>query len=314
MTEISAATKKVIALVAVATAFSAFTGCSSDDKSSAVTPIADASASDDAVSTDAASDDAASTDAGDAAVDARRRGAGNECATSTNCCTTYGTPPTRICDDAGSYCFGGRCGCTGSEDCQASGHRTTCDTVTGGCVECLDDATCASRSADRPLCVKGECVDCATAADCAKSPKGPFCELNFCVECFAATDCATSPNGKLCSANYCGCDRDADCPTGRVCDGGTCVAACKSNADCTEAGRRSCDTTTGWCVACTTNAECEAVNPGSVCLLTTHECGCNGPSDCEGNVWGSVCIDNVCGCRTNLDCPYGRSCEGKDCR
>ncbi len=96
-----------------------------------------------------------------------------------------------------------------------------------------------------------------------------------------------------------GCATDADCPTGEVCQAGTCVpappSACRTNADCPVG--ETC--VNGSCVtspppACRTDADCP---PGEVCV--SGSCVSSSPPPPL--------------CATNADCPPGETCQNGQC-
>jgi Cys-rich repeat protein len=109
--------------------------------------------------------------------------------------------------------------------------------------ECQTDAECTDPG--RPVCDAAAqlCREapCTTDADCS-DPARPSCDLehgSYCVECLATSDC---PSGQLCNGGSCvaptDCLTDQDCATsdrGKICsldDGGLCGATCTTDADC----------------------------------------------------------------------------------
>jgi Cys-rich repeat protein len=169
------------------------------------------------------------------------------------------------CCDQGT-CRGGdldtACGAAGEacEDCTAAGN--VC--VNGDCVECATNAQCAAGQA----CVDNVCGACTTDAQCGT---GQVCSSGVCVQCVTNAQCAA---GQACVNNVCGaCTTDAQCGTGQVCSSGVCVTApttgtCTTNADCTTQSQPIC--VSGQCAACTTNAQCGGTQ---VCCTTGTKAG-----------------------------------------
>jgi len=107
-------------------------------------------------------------------------------------------------------------------------------TITHDSSPCADDSCANDPLAPYCLPLSGECVNCLTDGTCA-NPSFPFCLQNNCVQCLADR---TSGDGS-CDANaartVCGttgslrglcveCESNADCTSpNAVCDGGTCV-------------------------------------------------------------------------------------------
>ena len=107
-------------------------------------------------------------------------------------------------------------------------------TITHDSSPCADDSCANDPRSPYCLPLSGECVNCLTDGTCA-NPSFPFCLQNNCVQCLADR---TSGDGS-CDANaartVCGttgslrglcveCESNADCTSpNAVCDGGTCV-------------------------------------------------------------------------------------------
>lgn len=125
-----------------------------------------------------------------------------------------------------------------------------------------------------------------------------------------------------------GCDVDSDCPTGRECDNGTCVApTCETDADC--AGNQVCNSgrcysravDTGSTSGGTTGDDAETVDAGDT---TSTEGDGDGSESCEG-CWfqvedaGQTCVagDRPEGCGTGGEmcktCEEGEICEEGEC-
>jgi hypothetical protein len=105
--------------------------------------------------------------------------------------------------------------CLVSEDCPQPG---LC--VGGECVAaCCEAADCPAAS---PRCAQdGQCVACATNADCA--PLQCDTQGGVCVECTFDTDCA--PPKPACVGSVCvECSNTSPCPEPAVCSDSRCVA------------------------------------------------------------------------------------------
>ena len=95
--------------------------------------------------------------------------------------------------------------CTSSEQCTSS-DAPYCDTASGCCMACTDDAQCG---AGKKCHTDGRCIDeCATNADCTNKSK-PLCQAGACVaaECLSAADCTCGGEQKAVCDNYqCTCN------------------------------------------------------------------------------------------------------------
>jgi len=131
------------------------------------------------------------------------------------------------------YCKTG-CGPTGSG---RNGCPTgyTCSNVAGGvgqctrgCLPLLNECPAAAPAhVCRALPLPTTCVECDNAnnSQCAAKPSAPICDTTAgtCVQCNANSDCSGKPNGPICLGpgtpqRSCGCNADADCGVGRICD------------------------------------------------------------------------------------------------
>lgn len=110
---------------------------------------------------------------------------------------------------------------------------------------CNDDDDC-NRDGHTGVCVEGLCQECGTDSDCKP---GFVCER-------------TAPGQARCVPA--GCQSNADCPGGQVCENGDCVA-CRSDAQ------------------CGANNRCRA----GACV--PFECSTD--EDCSGN---RICVENLC--------------------
>jgi Cys-rich repeat protein len=162
--------------------------------------------------------------------------------------------------------------CTTNAECPQFGgqNATICDTASGACVQCRDDADCPATA---PKCEpnRRQCGDCASRADCGIA--APACNLQNarCVECLVDADCNTGGRPYACGDdNQCHplCQADTDCtaPNRTHCNlaNGLCVE-CLLAANCPTA-TPICNPADNQCVQCTTNAECPAATP--ICAAT----------------------------------------------
>lgn len=213
---------------------------------------------------------------------------------------------------------------------------------------------CATSQEASPLPRCSESLDCAGGQVCeaelcrevcaADDPcVGPFalCDpgTERCVECTATADCSAG----VCGEGFCvdGCDTDAQCEGGEVCDmaSGTCTDAtcsddsmCAGGEQCTGGicrpiGPEDCSTDSD-CVGgevcvdracvpvgcgCVSDADC---SPDAVCVdCSCLEPECVGSADCGG---GERCVDGACElirpeCETAADCPTGNICSASSC-
>ena len=133
--------------------------------------------------------------------------------------------------------------CTTNTACPAV--RPVCDANTMTCRGCTSNDEC--RSADRPLCNAGQCVECLANVDC--SGLGPFrtiCDpsAHRCVECLSDAYCPVSaaicnPVARSCTI---ACNADKDCFIAfPFCDAGVqlCVE-CRKDSECADLGLPHC--------------------------------------------------------------------------
>jgi hypothetical protein len=208
-------------------------------------------------------------------------------------------------------------GCQNSSNC--GGNTPVCDGG-GFCVQCNSSTDCPDW---KPGCQYENCGSCATNADC---PGSEQCNGNC--GCSMDSDCPLDvPTCMNASSNYtgsCACTDGSQCPGGYVCEtrgtyavtnyytypypqGGACIPACASNADCAASfsgtNNTVCNTATGFCVPCTGDTDCTATedptkpwvtpscvlypdggNPNAATTLITGggQCGCTDTSQCNG--------------------------------
>ena len=208
----------------------------------------------------------------------------------------------------------------GSDRPRASDQTASTDGPAGRC-----DPACRAES--RELCVKnpsGACVECATDADCAGNPTalGPACDAGSCV-CVSDGECSGNANGSRCDGTFgnCSCTASSDCKTAGfdACDpnggyAGWCVAACKSDSDCTGNPETPVCGGDGVCAQCKGTSDCSTAQDGSACI--DRVCACASSTDCAGvYAWGGTCdkAAGLCGCGAAADCVgngHGPICNG----
>jgi hypothetical protein len=108
-------------------------------------------------------------------------------------------------------------GCTSSTECPVS--TPICD-AGGACRPCdagtVSATACATLDASKPTCgANGQCVVCATSADCKADPTKPICDVanQKCIACTADRQCADKlgANPGVCMAHQDGrCATDAE--------------------------------------------------------------------------------------------------------
>lgn len=113
-------------------------------------------------------------------------------------------------------------------DCDDGGH---CKIPGNYCVECLDNAACATSRYGAACDLEANFCGCSADADCAKAAQGPHCVVGacgcssdaectsaganhcvkvgeeadafaFCAECATDADCAGNPAGTRCEADF----------------------------------------------------------------------------------------------------------------
>ena len=145
--------------------------------------------------------------------------------------------------DAGERCIQGLCraplDCSTLDPCPDSAPRR--DLFSCQCLECARDEDCQIGQGE--ACVEGSCLRCDGAPTPATScvARGLFRASDACcVGCESDADCEA---GSLCESGECiniserPCETDADCPAPLFCDGRQCVesaslTACTQQSDC----------------------------------------------------------------------------------
>jgi Cys-rich repeat protein len=168
--------------------------------------------------------------------------------------------------------------------------------------------------------------DASTPSDPDAQPEAAAVEAAPPAGCRTSLDC---PAGQVCdpALKACfACVGDADCDSGKKCQGHQCiapVAPCKNSLDCTSSSvGKVCDATSGKCVACVASTDCPSNNDclanvckpytpcnnsldcptGQICNTTAGRCvECVGANDCAAN---QTCANNTCRakCSSDNDC------------
>lgn len=226
-------------------------------------------------------------------------------------------PPSTVCVDAACAPGCKETGCSGTGECNSATGR--CEAPEG----CLSDADCPAAT---PVCdpISGACRGCTASSDCGAPT--PVCHVpsGLCFECVTEMDCsaptpvcnASTGTCEGCTPGLCSpdetcntttgaceptlvplgeaCSADADCASS-VCfdfgDGGRCIRACTSGADC-DGG-----------------TSCYMIDGARVCLLAStaparaEEIDCTTDADCGGSTcvwleassgrWDQRCMDPV---------------------
>lgn len=219
-------------------------------------------------------------------------GACVECVSNADCSATPATCHRIDCNVATGSC---QPRLVPGMDCQRTDGQPGVCTDQGACVACVDSADCSNSSAPRCDISTHLCVQCLGDTDCSGTT-APYCDTatNRCVACRDAGDCSTSQQCRVptCNANQCGTSisQGATCPGG-VCNAAGACVGCLSDAHCSTAGARRCNTSTNECVECTANSHCTA-SAEPYCNVTSNQCvRCTASSQCPTNFG---CRDDAC--------------------
>ncbi|TNE48829.1 MAG: matrixin family metalloprotease [Deltaproteobacteria bacterium] len=187
--------------------------------------------------------------------------------------------------------------------------------------QCPGGETCLQAQGGQKLCMCGKEYPC---------PQGKVCNDDFeCVNgnnpgCQSNADCAA---GQVCQSGRCvaapQCQSAGDCGAGQICQNGSCIpdpSICQRDANCPPGqtcaqGRCVPDNTSG----CQSNADCGAGQQCSngACVNSPTDAGNNSACDppCESN---SVCNNGSCifarRCETSLECGISEDCITGFCR
>jgi hypothetical protein len=219
--------------------------------------------------------------------------------------------------DADADADGDADGCTSNDECTDS-EASQCDTGSGDCVACADDAHC-SHLAETPACDAGTCVVCDDTESSLCTGETPHCLTSdhTCVACVTNDHCADVA-ASMCqeSTHTCEpCAEDADCEhlTGTEhCSPANVCVACTSYNHCDISANEVCNYTTNACVtaceACFSNEECtDELGEGFWCAqdwdgASPHCFQEPPPSGCE-RPWVDRAIDVISGGQQNLCAP-----------
>ncbi|TAK27961.1 MAG: hypothetical protein EPO40_14775 [Myxococcaceae bacterium] len=197
--------------------------------------------------------------------------------------------------------------CGSDADCSSSPDGRVCDTLTGRCVGCVPTAdTCSpSRHCDPATlsCAEG----CRSDEGCRVSSDGGAAALRCdttrheCVQCVADGDC---PSGRLCTGGACvaGCSPSRACPGGETCCGGACVDLMANPVSC-----GVCDNRCGLpnAVAFCRMGSCAV----STCAGGFADCDGAAANGCEVNAQTDVAHCGACG----NACPTGPHVSARTC-
>ena len=227
-------------------------------------------------------------------------------------------------------------GCNDSGDCDGQ----ICHPTLKQCTSCTPSDTSACPSST-PFCaqlgtsqINSTCVQCITSADCSGNAVETYCSSNntcvacedgvpsscasgvclqgSCVSCISNADCqGTNTTTPYCNADVHVCQECVDgvagqCPTGSICQNGSCVPGCLSDSDC-DSTSPVCNVDTKTCVQCTASNTTFCQDPNPVCQESTGRCqGCVSDQDCANPT--PKCVETVDGltcmaCGDSSDCP-----------
>jgi hypothetical protein len=203
--------------------------------------------------------------------------------------------------------------CTTTTDCRIFGldqgyqcNQTTrrCERFASPCrssVECIPEASFwifACRSdADCFFFSDDVCIDAGGVGRCARlAPSASGC-MDPNPDAVTLPRFGTSGTALVC-AN-----------ASLTCDGGECVAGCRTNADCTpERNGSVCDAQTRLC-RCVRDQDCGGSGV-SRCNTTNGRCECRDARDCEDVSNADACFSGRCGCSGTSACNADRTFSG----
>jgi hypothetical protein len=212
------------------------------------------------------------------------------------------TAPKPICDEPTDTCVE----CLEEADC-ASGAKKKCDTAAKTCVACLESTDCPTAAAAK--CDAGACVKCTSNDDCSHVDGKNVCDTvaGECVQC----------TGK----DYASCGMDMGTPL--VCD--TLKRTCTTNKE------HAADL----CKTCVSDANCklgeacvlekyDGIDIGYFCFWKQGDTGNGAPSDCftEGKPYAGVQVNatsvdgqksDICTLRSST-CIARNQFSSKDCK
>jgi hypothetical protein len=156
-----------------------------------------------------------------------------------------------------------------------------------GCVTCTADPDC--KTAGLTKCIRGECEECASNADCPAATPACWPGDHKCRQACPGANCGGQKTCDTATGQCVGCKVAGDCAAVNnkpVCDPITkeCVQ-CTENAQCTQPGLTLCHPTELTCVGCLTHAACAALDGGAtpVCDPGNFRCraGCFTNQNCK---------------------------------
>ncbi len=207
--------------------------------------------------------------------------------------------------------------------------------ATAGCVSCLTNDQCPSRSA--PACTDSACQGCRSDADCSRFVDAPACRAGECVACSAtnhgvcdasracdvrAGTCSSWPTGSSTVCEY--CVSDAQCQPGQLCAPSSSLSAtygpvCLWRIDAGLPGAPSgdCDSSAPFGLPFPirsldgVNATVCALEYATCRTLTRYGLSCVDATTCGDS---GHCVASRCtySCNVPHACPEDRACSG-DC-
>ena len=257
--------------------------------------------------------------------------AGTACATGTCAAGVPGTTPVAADTSCGAgprmVCDGqGNCvGCTTAADCPAAAsgscQKATCTAEVCGLAP--DNTNVPSSTA----CSTGTCnagvptmVTVAAGTVCATSPKKVCDGAGNCVGCATAADCPAAASGScqkaVCTANVCAFATDeTNPPASTACATGTCVQGVPgttplaAETPCGNNSNMFCDGS-GNCVGCVTSSDCtQPSNPCQQVLCTSNTCQA-ASFNAAGTCANGTCVSSGGG---SCQCDAGSYQSGSSC-
>lgn len=185
--------------------------------------------------------------------------------------------------DLGLTCQSGTCtgedagGCTSNDECiaQLSGWTMACTSGGGECDALMQ-----------------VCVDVGGGEGlCATPPSDVITCDSFGFMDYETTDIEGAPVTVCANAN-------AECNAD-----GVCFSPCQSDDDCMADSAPVCNTGTGLC-ECSTDADCATIGDSAASVCNNGTCGCGVDQDCvdSAQAFGDVCYDGFCGCSGDEVC------------
>ena len=198
--------------------------------------------------------------------------------------------------------IGGACvhQCTGDQDCLIGGKDVG--------LTCVEDF-CTGETPD-PCKSDDECIALFSgwSGGIACTAGGGECEaaMQVCLDVGGEGHCAAAPSeffacadamlDEIDTTDIDGNDVTVCGNAGAACgDDGVCFDACASDDDCAAESAPVCNTGTGLC-ECGTDADCETLGQPHLSVCNGGTCGCGEDQHCVDGNAGDVCGDGLCGC------------------